>query len=388
MIVVAWVLVGLAALYFGAIASVAVAARRDIEVLADLPVPELTHWPRLSVITPARDEAAGLEKALRSKLTSTYPALELVAVDDRSKDGTGAIIDALAAEDSRVRAVHVTELPAGWLGKLNALQRGKEAATGEWLLFTDADIHFTPDALTRAVGYVERRGLDFLAVFPDLWPSGVLVDAGITALMRSLSLGMRKRAAENPKSRMAVGGGVFNLVRRAALDRSAGLADLKMEVIDDIGLAQMIKRSGGKCSVANAQGLVGLHFYRSVGEMIRASEKNAYGAAGRFELKRLLPFVTLFFLLEWSPFWAIACGGALRWAGVGLLVLDYGGALAFTAWMRRPLLSALLTPVGATIGIWAALRAAYLTTLHGGISWRETFYSLEDLRKGRRFTIC
>jgi glycosyltransferase involved in cell wall biosynthesis len=107
----------------------------------------------------ARDEAATLETTVRGLLAQDYPGLEVVVVDDRSSDGTGAIADRLAAADPRVTAVHVRELAAGWLGKVHALARGLEQARGALVLFTDADITFAPGALARAVGWMEARGL-------------------------------------------------------------------------------------------------------------------------------------------------------------------------------------------------------------------------------------
>ena len=103
---------------------------------------------------PACNEAAHLESAARTILDQDYPQLEIILVDDRSSDGTGALIDLLAREDARVKAIHIDKLPDGWLGKVHALQRGVERAEGEWLLFTDADVHFAPTMLRRAVAYV------------------------------------------------------------------------------------------------------------------------------------------------------------------------------------------------------------------------------------------
>ena len=381
--VVVWAVVALAAAYFASIAWVTLRAARELDQLRDSAAPGLTRCPRLSLIIPARDEAGVLEAALRSKLASDYPNLELVVIDDRSRDRTGAIIDALAAEHPQLRPVHVTQLPAGWLGKLHALARGVEVASGEWLLFTDADTHFAIDALSRAVGYAERRQLDFLALIPDLLPSGVVIDA---ALGHAAHACAGRAQARHRRSSLARGGGRWGLQPRgrSALERTAGFEALKMEVIDDVALAQMIKAAGGRCSVAHGHGLVALHFYRTLGEMARGGEKNSYAALGHFRLWQLLGLVALFLVVEWGPFWVQAMGGALRTAGFALLALDLVGAVGLALWLRRPWLSGLLTPLGVTLVMGIALRSAYLATLHGGIAWRETFYALTELRKGRR----
>ena len=113
--------------------------------------PEPPSWPELGVVIAASNEAETIEPALRSLLAQDYPSLEIVMVDDRSTDRTGTIVDHLAASDARISRVHVRVLPAGWLGKVHALQRGVERVRGDFVLFTDADIHFAPGALRRAV---------------------------------------------------------------------------------------------------------------------------------------------------------------------------------------------------------------------------------------------
>src|SRR5262249_47556006 len=125
-------------------------------------------WPSVAIIVAARNEAAMVEQATRSLLALDYPDLSVIAVDDRSTDGTGPILDVLATGDSRLQVVHIHELPAGWLGKTHALQSAAETASARWLLFTDADVVFAPDTLLRAIALAERSRIDHLAVVPDV----------------------------------------------------------------------------------------------------------------------------------------------------------------------------------------------------------------------------
>src|SRR5262249_44980479 len=134
--------------------------------------------PSLTIVVPARNEEAEIEPALRSLLQLNYPQFEVVAVDDRSTDQTGAIMDRIAAEPAahgRLRIIHVQELPSGWLGKLHAMWLGSsESATlrntvqqgSEWLLFTDADCVFHPESLRRAVHYAMKTNTEHLVLFP------------------------------------------------------------------------------------------------------------------------------------------------------------------------------------------------------------------------------
>ena len=134
--------------------------------------PAAEALPSVSVIVAARNEAVSLAPALGSILASDYPRLEVVAVDDRSSDGTGAILDALAQRDPRLRVLRLTELPSGWLGKNRALQRGAEVAGGDWLLFTDADVRFAPAAIRSAVCFAERAGMDHVTALPAMVATG------------------------------------------------------------------------------------------------------------------------------------------------------------------------------------------------------------------------
>ncbi|MGH9575866.1 MAG: glycosyltransferase, partial [Terriglobales bacterium] len=122
--------------------------------------------PLVSIILAGRDEETHVEAALATLLALDYPNCEILAVNDRSADRTGEIMDRLAAQDPRLRVLHISQLPDGWLGKTHALWRAAQMARGQWLLFTDADINFRPDALRRALSYAEEASADHLVLFP------------------------------------------------------------------------------------------------------------------------------------------------------------------------------------------------------------------------------
>ena len=124
--------------------------------------------PRISILFAARDEEEKLAAALATLMEIDYPGLEVIAVDDRSKDATGAILDEFAAAHPRLRVVHISQLPSGWLGKPHALQNAYEASTGDWLLFTDADVRFKPDILRRSIALAKARNLDHLTLMGDV----------------------------------------------------------------------------------------------------------------------------------------------------------------------------------------------------------------------------
>jgi len=348
------------------------------------PVPTPDRWPRLSVIVPACNEADELEAAARSLLDNGYPDLELVLVDDRSTDATGAIVDRLAAGDPRVRGVHVAELPAGWLGKVHAMNRGLGEATGELVLFTDADVHFAPGVLRTAVAYLVQHGLDHLAAFPDLRPGRFWLQAMIASFIRQFIVGTRAWQAGDPRSTAFLGIGAFNLVRRPALERTEGLAWLRLEVADDMGLGLLLKRAGARGGVVSAIGGISLHWYQSVGDFLRGSEK-AYASVCRFSLPRSLAISTFMLLMETAPWLAplaLLIGGPLRWLGLGGLAVSFAYLLAGmnqARWARGRLTRCLAGPLVAPILAWMVVRAALLGRRRGGLLWRGTLYRPADL---------
>ena len=133
-----------------------------------------TTEPTLSVVIPARNEIETLEAAVTSLLKQDYPDLQLVLVDDRSDDGTGDLVDRIAASSENVIAVHVAELPSGWLGKVNALRLGMEGARGDYVLFTDADVHFSRGSLRAAMNLAVSEELDHLTLLPRLRGTSLL----------------------------------------------------------------------------------------------------------------------------------------------------------------------------------------------------------------------
>ncbi|MFO0601676.1 MAG: glycosyltransferase [Polyangiales bacterium] len=361
---------------------------RAVPSLRDDHSPEPARWPRVSLVVPARDESRDLERAVRSRLADDYPDLQVIVVDDRSTDGTGAIADRLAADDPRVRAIHVTALPPGWLGKLHALDRGAAAADGDWLLFSDADIEFAPGTLRRTVALCEARGLDHLTVLPSFRRNGLLVDAAIHAFARSLVVLGRLWAVPDMSSRVAVGGGIFNLVRRSALARTPGFEHLRLEIADDVALAQMLKRAGARPAVVNAVGFVTLDFYQSLGEMAWGLEKNLFAVVARFRLWPLA-LVTVVGLATTFGFLAgFAHPDAwVRALAAAALALSIAEQWAISRWAGRSPLPGFLFPFGQLAILAMAWRSAWRTLRRGGVSWRDTVYSIDELRAGSRLEL-
>jgi glycosyltransferase involved in cell wall biosynthesis len=377
-------LVGLA--FWSTTLAVGIVGARRLRDLARIAPPAPPLWPRVSVVVPACNEIDTLSEAVRTHLHTSYPNLELILVDDRSTDGTGELIDALAKQDRRVRPLHVRRLPDGWLGKVHALHVGSSHANGQWLLFTDADVHIAAGTLEKAVALCEVEDRDLLTVIPRFLPVGPFVDAATTAMARAVFGGGQVWRAEDPAARQVAGFGAFILVRRTAFERSAGFEALRMEIADDLGIGLVVKEAGGRLAVVTALDHVSLRFYGSLSQMRSSIEKGSYGIIGRYRIGRLLVACAASLLMELGPFVAFVPVGVpwLPMLGAAGVTLALSTSAAAAWWMGRPLLSGLLFPVGVFLNVFFSLRSGVVGWRNGGIRWRGTFYPADQLRRGQR----
>lgn len=220
-------------MWVGSVKSVAPMIRdQHLERLAGTEVPE-GGFPLVSVVVPARDEAADIEKCLHSILASDYPQLELIAVNDRSVDQTGDIIDRIAEQDSRLHPVHIQILPEGWLGKNHALQTGADLVQGEYLLFTDGDIVFEPNCLKSAVNFMRESEVDHLALIPGGLEGGALETTFKTFFLFGYIQFIKNLEPIADGQYSYFGFGAFNMVVRKSYQAIGGHASFKMDVVDD-----------------------------------------------------------------------------------------------------------------------------------------------------------
>ncbi len=339
--------------------------------------------PRVSLIFAARDEEEKLPAALATLIAIDYPALEIIAVDDRSRDATARILDDFAATHDRLRVVHVVELPKGWLGKPHALQKAYEASSGDWLLFTDADVRFKPDTLRRAVALARDRQLDHLTLFGDIVMVGFWEKVFLTFFGLSFMMAIDPHQVSNPRSRAYVGVGAFQMVKRTAYEACGTHRRLALEVIDDVMLGKTIKLAGFRSGVAFAQDAVSVRWHAGIGNMIHGVEKNFFAGAqfsAPLVVIQSLSLLAMFILPSLGLLFGHGWVRAL--ASIAVLI-----ALCFHIGMdivmRVSPLYCLTLPLGALLFTYMLLRSAIITLRQGGITWRGTFYSLDELRRRR-----
>src|SRR5208282_593933 len=364
--------------------------------------------PRVSIIVPARNEEETIERALRSLLALDYDNYEVIAVDDRSDDSTGEIMERVAGsweviqsqQQSRnphpnvangatlrmghphLSIIHHRELPAGWLGKTHAMWTAANVATGDWLLFTDADVLFKPESLRRALVYAEAERADHVVMFPRL----IMKQPGefkMIAFFHTLFMfGHRPWKVADPKAKDHMGVGAFNLVRRSVYDAVGTHEALRMEVVDDMKLGKLVKNAGFAQRNIFGGDLISIRWAKGARGVVNNLTKNFFAVLSFQSGRTLLSAVGLAFL-NFGPFLGVWL--AHGWARVPYAVALGSLFLIYVGMWRRltiPPYFFLLHPLAAALFIYTLLRSMALTLRNDGIEWRGTKYPLEELRKG------
>jgi glycosyltransferase involved in cell wall biosynthesis len=356
---------------------------RSMARLTDQPAFSDDRPPKVSVVIAARNEARKIEAALQSVLAQDYPNIEFIAVDDRSTDETGPILDRIASDTPRLRVLHVADVPAGWLGKTHALHLGAERATGDLLLFTDADVIMERSVIGRAVGFLMRGQFDHLAVTPQLRMPGTLLSmcGGTFALF--FAAYAKPWQARNPNSPRHIGLGAFNLLRADVYRAIGGHRAIAMRPDDDMKLGKLIKKHGFRQDVALGRNLMSVEWYSSLGELVHGLEKNAYAGVDYSFLVVLLSSMALIIICFWPLAALLVTRGATWWlnlAIVALLAVLYIDTAQTHGAKRWHCVG---TPITALLFQYIFWRATLKTLWNDGVEWRGTHYSLKELRANK-----
>ena len=354
--------------------------------------------PRVSIMVPARNEEDSIEQALNTLLALDYDNYEVIAVNDRSTDRTGEILDSMEKNPRPVpaknagtrtghphpdfRVVHHRELPPGWLGKAHAMWTAANQATGEWLLFTDADVLFKPESLRRALAYAEAERADHVVLFPQM----IMKQPGeymmIAFFQTMFTFGHRPWKVADPTTDDHMGVGAFNLVRRRVYEAVGTYETLRMEVLDDMKLGKLVKKAGFAQRNVFGGDLISIRWAHGAMGVVNNLTKNFFAVLSFQWWRTLISALGLAFV-NFGPFLGVVL--AHGWARVpyavalGSMFLIYLGM----SWRSAvPPYYFLLHPVSTTLFIYTLLRSMTLTLWNDGIEWRGTKYPLEELRKG------
>ncbi|MCY4133135.1 MAG: glycosyltransferase [Nitrospira sp.] len=354
--------------------------RHALTVLASVSVKDEDALPAVSVVIPARNEERNLEHALQSVLALDYPDLEIIVVNDRSTDATGAILARMLGRDARLAVVTIDDLPAGWIGKPHALHVGAQQARGEYILFTDADIVFHPSALRKAVAHAQANGFDHVTLIPE----GTMPGSFLTTVSATFGMFMfiifKPWKARDPQSRRYMGIGAFNLIRTSAYRVLGGHGPVALRPDDDLKFGKLVKDDGYRQDVLNGRGMVSVEWYRSVAELIDGLMKNMF-AGMRYDVSLVIAATLAALVMHIWPWIGVWVSGGWPQAGyavtIAMMIVSFGvtmGPFGVKFWQG------LLLPLAIGLLVYIQCRSAVLALWRGGIVWRGTFYELRQLK--------
>ncbi len=343
------------------------------------------HLPSVSIIFSALNEEADIEAAVLALLNIDYPNFEVIAINDRSKDKTGAILNALKGRFPQLQVHHITDLPSGWFGKNHALFYGSQRAKGEWLLFTDADVLMRPDTLAKTVSYALENHLQHLTIHEQHLRNTFGLKILLLALYVIHSMVIKPWRIKYEWSHKSLGHGAFNLVNKSAYEQAGTHQAIALECLDDLKLGELIKSKGFKQDVVDGRDFVQREWYLSLPDMIKGWEKNSFAYVNyRLDILVLSTiFATLFFISPIIMVWL--ADDTLRWlslANISLMLIISGYvchqfrlAIGYAPFYPAAILLLLYT-------IWNSACSVYMNK---GVIWRGTHYPIEQLRpRGRK----
>lgn len=354
----------------------------SIANLEDLP-PLEGALPSVSIVVAARNEEKNIEEALQSLLGLDYPAKTVMVMNDRSTDRTGDILRKMAAARPELKVVDITTLPSGWLGKNFAHYTGAEKSKSDTILFTDADIVMEKSVLRRAVGYMEKQGLDHLAISPKVEGPSFGLKLFLTGFGVFFNLFARPWDAKNPKRKAFIGIGAFNLVRRPAYERAGTHKAIAMRPDDDMKLGKIIKDAGFRQEFVLGLSLLRVEWYDSVKALVDGLMKNAFsGVDYRLEVVIMATVVNMA-----AVFWPLEAifllTGPVQMIYAAVVALMIFTAMASARMQKMSPLYGLGFPIATAMFLYIIWKATLRTLIRGGIEWRGTFYPLEELKKNK-----
>ncbi|HEV7331472.1 MAG TPA: glycosyltransferase family 2 protein [Flavisolibacter sp.] len=353
---------------------------RRIAYLKSIPPLSGSTLPSVSVIIAVKDEEAEVEEALRSVCNLHYPDLKIVVINDRSTDNTPVILERMAQNNPLIEVITIENLPAGWLGKNHALYQGYLASSSEWLLFADADVLFAPDALRKAMRYVQQHNLDHLTALPEVTSRSSLFKSVMNTFALMLNVKLRPWDIANPSSKASMGVGAFNLVKRSAYEGAGTHQVISLRPDDDLKLGERIKAAGFRQNIVFGDNEISLQWYTSLGEFVNGLMKNTFSVANYniFMALGMALSTLLLVVLPWPLLLVFGFPYSIIAAAIFLsqLVIMLGVKGVRAKWWH-----ALMIPFSGLVMVYIILVSAFRTLQQGGIYWRNSFYPLAELKK-------
>lgn len=367
-----------------------VKGRKRMRILVR-PAPKIPDPPpSVSVLIPAKDEAGQIEKCIRSVLNQDYPNFNVIVIDDRSTDGTGRILDDMAAQDARLIVVHLKDgsLPRGWGGKSFALHNGLLQATSDWLLFVDADVLLEPDVMGATIAWAMARKFDLISILPR-FVSGTLAEGVFQPLAGAATSAMFAIPLTNSPEwpRTAFANGQYLMVRRSVYEAVGGHEAIRGTLSEDVAIARRLKIAGYRPRLGWGDTWATVRMYEGFNAIFQGWSRNFYvGSLGK--PWRILGLIAFIFFCCWSLLAAIGWGlygnaphpAGWMWLGAAAahyLLITVTAALMYF-WAYEPVWYALLFPISVAFLVVVSLKSLWICAT-GKVTWRGTQYSAEQL---------
>ncbi|MGQ9612031.1 glycosyltransferase [Chloroflexus sp.] len=340
--------------------------------------------PLISILIPARNEERGIGRCVQGALAQRYPHIEVIVVDDGSTDRTPAILADLAVTDTRLRIITGKPLPPGWVGKCHACQQASSAASGEWLLFLDADTAPAPDLVAALLCHALSTNGDMVTIFPFLelktWSERLILPPFVALIVSIFPFERLAKPDVRPEEVLANGQCIF--VRRSAYEAIGGHGAVRAEVLEDVRLGQCLRAAGFTVRGAIGMEYLAVRMYTNVAEVIEGLMKNA-SAGSRSGGRRSWIGMSVLLAQAYGPLllmsggwftggWAgslVALVGILSWL-IGLL---FWGTLYQRFYRLNPL-HAVLWPVGLLMYLLIAGYGILRVRLGQGVVWKGRRY--------------
>lgn len=345
--------------------------------------PTIQNEPSLAIIIAVRNEEESLEKALESVCNINYKNYRIIIVNDRSTDGTSAIIEKIILKYPRVHVENIKSLPVGWLGKNHALYKGYLATNEEWMLFTDADIVYNTGSINKAVGYAIANQLDHLAILPEVNSKSAVLDSVLNTFKLMVDLKTKPWKVKDPRSKASIGIGAFNLLTKKAYEKAGTHTCIKMRPDDDLKLGEKVKASGSKQDVLYGNGEVKLQWYKNVKEFVSALMKNTFSVCNYNPAQAIINAIITLLLFALPIPILLLFGTTIERLTTVIIIIFQSAMFLFKPAMKVKWWHVFMIPYSGFLMAFIILKSTYLTIKQGGIYWRDSFYSLAYLKTNK-----
>ena len=336
--------------------------------------------PSVAIVIAVKDEEAEVESALQSVCQLDYPHYRIIVINDRSTDGTAAILERMARQNDRLQLLTVEQLPTGWLGKNHALYQGYLAASEEWLLFTDADVKFAPATLRKAMQYVTEKRLDHLTALAEITSPSTLFKSVMNTFALMLDIKLKPWEISDPSSKASMGVGAFNLVKREVYEKAGTHRAISLRPDDDLKLGERIKGAGFAQDIVYGEKELSLDWYNNLSQFVNGLMKNMYSVSN-YQLPIAMGTAITTFLLLVLPVPLLLVSGYPYALMSAVILLAQVLLMLLKRGIQAQWWHALMIPFAGLVMVYIIIKSTYITIKQGGIYWRDSFYSLAELRK-------